>query len=82
MILSRESLKQQIDSLSDKQLAQIAEYISSLRTQATKKLNVRPFWQSATPQERSQDFLQWVNALHKTNLTLPDEAFDRATIYN
>ena len=82
MLLSRESVKQQIDTLSENQLAQIAEYISNLRNQAIKKLKMQPFWQTATPEERSQDFLQWVNSLQKTDLSLSDEAFDRANIYN
>ena len=82
MVLSRESLKQQIDALSENQLAQIAEYVLSLHAQTTKNLKTRPFWQSATQQERSQDFLQWVNTLAKTDLTLSDEAFDRANIYD
>jgi len=82
MILSRDSVKQQIDALSESQLAQITEFISSLRNQTVRKLKIEPFWQVATPEERSQDFLQWVNALQKTELSLPDDAFDRASIYN
>ena len=82
MLLSRESVKQQIDALNENQLEQIAEYISSLRNQAVKELKMQPFWQTATPEERSQDFLQWVSSLQKTGLSLSDEAFDRASIYN
>lgn len=82
MILSREAVKQQIDTLSENQLAQITEYILSLRSKRAKKRTLQPFWQTATPQERSQDFLQWVKSLQKTALTLSDEAFDRASIYH
>ena len=82
MMLSRESLKQQIDRLSDNQLSQIAEYISGLQITSASQIKTRPFWQTATPQERAQDFSHWVSSLPKTGLTLPDEAFDRADIYD
>ncbi|WP_420640918.1 hypothetical protein [Candidatus Leptofilum sp.] len=44
-------------------------------------LKTAPFWQNATPKERAEDFLEWVSGLNKTGQTLPDEAFDRGTIY-
>lgn len=80
MIL-RETVKKQIDSLNENRLSRIAEYISSLTTQAKIVIKTTPFWQSATPNERAQDFLEWVSGLNKTGSSLPDEAFDRASIY-
>lgn len=74
-------LKNRIDSLNENQLSRIAEYISSLTTQAKIVMNTTPFWKSATPKERAQDFLEWVSGLNKTGTSLPDEAFDRASIY-
>ncbi|NJL01737.1 MAG: hypothetical protein HC838_03960 [Spirulinaceae cyanobacterium RM2_2_10] len=39
------------------------------------------FWQRATPIERAQDFRAWVLQLPTTQSSLPDEAFDRGSIY-
>lgn len=80
-MISRETVKKQIDLLSDNQLSKIADYISSLKTQTRNALRTMPFWQNATPKERAADFLEWVSGLNKTGLTLPDEAFDRGNIY-
>lgn len=80
MIL-RETLKQEIDTLNEHQLSRIAEHILSLKTQAQNMIKTTPFWESATPKERSQDFLEWVSRLTRTGSTLPDEAFDRGSIY-
>lgn len=80
-IILRETVKKQIDSLNENQLSRLAEYISSLTTQAKIVMKTTPFWQSATPKERAQDFLAWVSGLNKTGPSLPDEAFDRASIY-
>jgi hypothetical protein len=77
----RETLKQEIDNLNEKQLATIAEQIVSFKKQTQNGIKTTPFWKSATPQERSQDFLEWVSGLNRTGSTLPDEAFDRASIY-
>jgi hypothetical protein len=80
-VVLRETVKQEIDTLNEKQLARISEHILSLKMQAQNGIKNTPFWESATPQERSQDFLEWVSGLNRTGSTLPDEAFDRASIY-
>ncbi len=80
MIL-RESVKQEIETLNEKQLSRIAEYILSLKTQAQNMIMTTPFWENATPEERSQDFLEWVSGLNRTGSTLSDAAFDRGSIY-
>ncbi len=77
----RETVKKQIDSLNENQLFRIADYILSLKVQTRSVINTTPFWQNATPKERAEDFLEWVSGLNKTGLTLPDEAFDRGSIY-
>jgi len=41
-----------------------------------------PFWQRATPSERAKEFQKWVEQLPKTNVSLPNEAFDRSQIYD
>lgn len=77
----RETLKQEIDTLNENQLTRIAEHILSLKAQAQNRIKTTPFWESATPQERSQDFLEWVSGLNRTGSTLSDEAFDHVSIY-
>ncbi len=41
----------------------------------------RPFWATATPEERAERFHQWVQS-HKGGANLPDEAFRRENIYD
>lgn len=77
----RETLKQEIDKLSDSQLRRIAEFIDSVKTQAQQLTQSIPFWQHATSAERAKDFRIWVAQLPKTSITLSDEAFDRGNIY-
>ena len=77
----RETVKQEIDTLNENQLERIAEHIVTLKAQTHNGIKTTPFWESATPHERSQDFLEWVSGLNRTGLSLPDEAFDRAGIY-
>ena len=43
--------------------------------------NKIPFWERGTPSERADELLEWVAKLPETNLSLPDEAFDRSSIY-
>lgn len=80
-MLLRETLKRELDTLNESQLSRIAEHILSLKVQTQTKMRTAPFWASATPKERSQDFLEWVSRLHKTGSALPNEAFDRDSIY-
>ena len=77
----RETLKQEIDQMSESQLKKIADFINSVKAQAQQLTKSIPFWQRATPMERSEDFRRWVSQLPKTSVTLADEAFDRGSIY-
>ena len=63
----RETLKKEIDQLSESHLQAIADYVNALKAQ--------------TQLERSEDFRQWVTQLPHTNVTLADDAFDRGSIY-
>jgi len=80
-MMRREILKREIDTLNESQLSRIAEFIMSIKAQEQQLLKSIPFWQRATPMERSQDFRTWVAGLPKTGLSLSDEAFDRESIY-
>jgi hypothetical protein len=40
----------------------------------------KPFWATATPEERAKRFDEWV-ASHKEGPNLPDEALSRESIY-
>lgn len=43
---------------------------------------LKPFWQTATPKERSQEFREWVAQLPHSDVSLSDDAFDRDSIYD
>ena len=77
----RETLKQEIDKLSDSQLKKVADFVTSIKTQAQQLTKSVPFWQCATPAERAQDFRIWVAQLPKSTISLADVAFDRGSIY-
>ena len=77
----RETLKQEIDKLSDSQLRKIAGFIDPVKTQAPQLAKATPLWHHATPIERVEDFRKWVAQLPDTSITLADEAFDRGDIY-
>ena len=78
----RDDLKQEIDRLSESQLRRIAEFIALVKLQPQFAATSTPFWQRATPVERSDDFRAWVERLPKTGLSLGDEACDRGSIYD
>ncbi|KPQ35421.1 MAG: ATP synthase D chain, mitochondrial (ATP5H) [Phormidesmis priestleyi Ana] len=78
----RDTLKQEIDKLSDSQLRRIADFINSVKSQTQQLAQSIPFWQRATPVERAEDFRRWVAQLPKASITLSDEAFDRGNIYD
>jgi hypothetical protein len=81
-IMLRETLKQEIDALDDRQVAQIADLVTQLKTQATPQMAALPFWQQASPADRAAHLRAWVAQLPQTGMTLPDAAFDRETIYD
>ncbi len=76
----REDLKKELDKLNDEQLKKIADFIAiefqSKRVEASVSLG-----QNATPLERAQEFREWVLRLSKSSRSLPDEAFNRDSIY-
>ncbi len=78
----RETLKREIDKLSDSQLRRIADFVALIKTQAQQLPDAIPFWQRAMPSERAEDFRTWVSQLPETHISLPDEAFDRGNLYD
>jgi hypothetical protein len=78
----RETLKQEIDQLSESHLRKIADFIVALKTHTQNIAQTWPFWKRATPKERAQDLRQWAAQLPTTDVSLPDEAFDRDSIYD
>jgi len=80
-MMLREILKQEIDTLDESQLTRIAEFVRSIKAHDQPSTSAAPFWQCATPMERSQEFRAWVAGLPKHGLSLSDEAFDRESIY-
>ena len=77
----RDILKQEIDRLNEGQLKRIAEFITFVKYQAQQVAIDSQFWKNATPTERVQDLQVWIEQLPKTGLSLPNEAFDRGSIY-
>jgi hypothetical protein len=77
----REDLKKELDRLSDEQLQRIADFITRVEFQSGQAPLSALFWQKATPSERVRDFREWVSQLPKGSPSLPDEAFDRDSIY-
>lgn len=41
----------------------------------------QPFWATATPEERAERLMQWVQS-HENGVNLPDEALRRENIYD
>lgn len=41
----------------------------------------QPFWATATPEERAERLMQWVQS-HQNGVNLPDEALNRENIYD
>lgn len=64
----RETLKHGIDMLDESQLWRIAEFISFIKDHTVAI-------------ERAQEFRAWIAGLPRTNVSLPDEAFDQGSIY-
>jgi hypothetical protein len=77
----RETLKQEIDALDDRQVAQIAYLVTQLKIQPAPSTETMSSEQQTSPSERVAYFQAWISQLPQTGITLPDAAFDRDTIY-
>lgn len=77
----RENLKKELDKLNDEQLQKIADYMAFIEFQSKQVTPSTPIWQRLTPVERAREFRQWVSQLPANGTSLPDEAFNRDTIY-
>ncbi|MBW4623725.1 MAG: hypothetical protein KME17_30740 [Cyanosarcina radialis HA8281-LM2] len=77
----RKDIKKALDKLNDEQLQKIADLMDSIEFQSIEVTPSARFWQRATPVERAREFRQWVSQLPKNGSSLPDEAFNRDTIY-
>ena len=77
----REKIKQELDKLNEEQLEKIADFIAFIEFQTKQVSYAGLFWQEATPEARTKEFREWVSQLPQTGLSLPDEAFDRDSIY-
>jgi negative regulator of sigma E activity len=77
----RETLKQEIDQLDDRQIAQIADLVTQIKHQPAPHSRAIPFWQQASPADRAAHLRAWVAQLPQTGITLSDAAFDRESLY-
>lgn len=78
----RETLKLEIDRLSEEQLEKVADFIAAIKEPTRPPTQALPFWQKATPEKRAWEFRAWVAQLPRTHKSLPDEACDRGSIYD
>ena len=78
----REDLKKELDKLNDEQLKKVADFVAFIEFQSRQDASSVPFWQRATPAERSREFRSWISQLPNHGLSLPDEAFGRDTLYD
>jgi hypothetical protein len=77
----REDLKKELDKLNDEQLKKIADFIADLELQPREVTSSVPLWQRATPSRRAREFREWILQLPKGSPSLPNEAFNRDSIY-
>jgi len=78
-----EELKQKLDALSDDHLQQVATFITLLELRQHRAVSPTPLWRRASYAERAKELKQWsANLPHGQGPSLPDAAFDRATIYD
>lgn len=77
----KEKVKQEIDKLNDEQLKQVESFIASIQAQFEQSQTPKRFWETATKEEWLKSFHEWVEQFPKTEVILPDEAFDRESIY-
>ncbi|GAP97536.1 hypothetical protein [Leptolyngbya sp. NIES-2104] len=77
----RDKVKQEIDRLNEDQLKQVEGFIASIKHQAEKPQALLQSWNAVTPEEWVKSFQEWTAHLPKTGVSLPDEAFDRESIY-
>lgn len=77
----REELKKELDKLNDEQIQKIADFIAFVEFQSKQVTSSVPFWQRSTSIESSREFRKWISQLPKNGSSLPDEAFNRDTIY-
>jgi len=82
----RDTLKLEIESMSESQLEELAVLIRRIKVRTQQSIRAesetKPLWQHATPQARAEELLNWSAKQSHTGISLPDEAFDRDTIYN
>ncbi|HTL89129.1 MAG TPA: hypothetical protein VL134_06995 [Leptolyngbya sp.] len=77
----QEKIKQEIDTLSEAQLKQVESFIASIKIQSDRPQTSLRAWNTVTPEEWARDFREWTSQLPKNGVSLPDEAFDRGSIY-
>jgi flagellar biosynthesis/type III secretory pathway M-ring protein FliF/YscJ len=78
----REKLKQEVDSLNEDQLKQVESFIDQLHHRFEESQKRLQYLASTTPEERAREFQEWLAQFPRTGVTLPDEAFDRESIYS
>ncbi|WP_008313038.1 hypothetical protein [Leptolyngbya sp. PCC 6406] len=78
-----EELKQKLDALSAEHLQQVATFITLLELRQHRTISPTPLWHRLSYIERVKELKEWLaNLPHGQGQSLPDSAFDRASIYD
>ncbi|MBD2082789.1 hypothetical protein [Leptolyngbya sp. FACHB-17] len=77
----KEKVKQEIDKLNEEQLKQVERFIALIKIKVVTPQAVLQSWDAVTPEEWTKSFREWAAQLPKTGVILPDEAYDRESIY-
>lgn len=78
----RDTLKLEIDRLSEAQLNKLAELIEEIKAQPELEAASDLQEKEIAAVDQLQRFREWANHSPLTGISLPDEAFDRGNIYD
>ena len=77
-----ESLAEIVHSLTKEEKSLLAQKVKQDLEEPSPENGDRPFYETATPQQRAQAFLQWAESHRgKNHPSLSDEAISRESIY-
>ncbi|HIK09590.1 MAG TPA: hypothetical protein IGS52_04870 [Oscillatoriaceae cyanobacterium M33_DOE_052] len=76
-----ESLAQVIESLSPEERSLLESKLKAHQEQTSAAGKERPFYETATPEERAKAFREWAESHPRHQPYLSDEAISRESIY-
>lgn len=76
-----ESLAQIVQSLTPEERSLLEEKLKAKPDERPEEAPERPFYETATPQERAKAFREWAESHPRNSPALSDEAISRESIY-